>query len=84
MLAAVWEFVALDFLRDMDLNKTPELIALAGRGEDAATLSALSRDDLLLRWLNHQLVAGGYHGHLISNFGDLVRTKILKSFSFFL
>ena len=71
---------------DIDLVHHPGLVLLLRDGEEKEDLLKLSKEDILLRWINYQLGRSSYVGREINNFGTdisdcVAYTHLLKQIS---
>jgi plastin-1 len=59
VLGLIWQIVKIQILRRVDLKHSPELVKLLEEGEDLNNLLKLPPEQLLMRWFNYHLKAGG-------------------------
>ena len=55
MLGLIWQLIKMYLFKQISISAVPGLINLLMDGEDIADLMKLSPEQLLVRWVNHQL-----------------------------
>ena len=55
VLGLVWQLIKMYLFKQISISNVPGLINLLMEGEDIADLMKLSPEQLLVRWVNHQL-----------------------------
>ncbi len=65
---------------DIDLSHHPGLVLLLRDGETKEYLLKLSKEDLLLRWMNYHLAKSGYSGREIKNFSSDIKDSIAYTY----
>ena len=56
VLGLVWQLIKMYLFKQISITTVPGLINLILEGEDIEDLMKLSPEQLLVRWVNHQLV----------------------------
>jgi plastin-3 len=59
VLGLVWQLIKMYLFKQISITTVPGLINLILEGEDIEDLMKLSPEQLLVRWVNHQLVKAG-------------------------
>jgi hypothetical protein len=55
VLGLIWQLIKMYLFKQISISAVPGLINLLMGGEDIADLMKLSPEQLLVRWVNHQL-----------------------------
>ncbi|XP_023321342.1 plastin-2 [Eurytemora carolleeae] len=72
VLGLVWQVIKMFLFNQITISNVPGLVNLLREGEDISELMKLSPEQLLLRWVNHQLEKAGSQ-RTISNFGSDIK-----------
>jgi len=72
VMGLVWQVIKMFLFNKITISNVPGLVNLLRDGEDISELMKLSPEQLLLRWVNHQLEKAGSDRH-ISNFGSDIK-----------
>ena len=65
---------------DIDLAHHPGLVLLLKDGETTEDLLKLSKEELLLRWMNYHLARSDYNGPEIKNFSGDIKNSIAYTY----
>jgi hypothetical protein len=76
-LGLTWQLVRMSLVKDIQLNKCPELFRLLLDGEKLEDLLKLTPEQILLRWLNYHLKAAGNPRKATNFASDLSDSEIL-------
>lgn len=72
ILGLLWQIIQIGLFSEINLTHHPGLVLLLRDGETKEDLLKLTKEELLLRWVNYHLVRSGYSGREIKNFsGDI-------------
>ena len=55
MLGLVWQLIKMYLFKQITISQVPGLVNLLRDGETLADLMKMSPEEILLRWVNHQL-----------------------------
>ena len=55
MLGLVWQLIKMYLFKQITISQVPGLVNLLREGETLADLMKMSPEEILLRWVNHQL-----------------------------
>jgi len=72
VLGLIWQLIKMFLFKRINVAQVPGLIHLLKPGEDVNDLKKLSPEQLLVRWVNHQLEKAGC-SRMIRNFSDDIR-----------
>ncbi|KAK8959888.1 Fimbrin-like protein 2 [Platanthera guangdongensis] len=72
VLGLISQIIKIQLLADVNLKKTPQLVELVGDTSDVEELMSLPPEKILLRWMNFQLMKGGFK-RTITNFSSDVK-----------
>ena len=72
IISFIGEICKFLILRDINLQKHPEIINLLNKNENISELLKLSTEQILLKWFNYHLKKAG-HDKTISNFSDDIK-----------
>ena len=73
MLGLIWQLIKMYLFKQISISAVPGLINLLMDGEDIADLMKLSPEQLLVRWVNHQLQKVRLHYlHFIYHFHTFI------------
>jgi hypothetical protein len=56
ILGLLWQILKLQLLSDVSLESHPEVYLLKKEGESEENFYKLSKEEILLRWINHHLI----------------------------
>lgn len=76
ILGLLWQIIKIGLFSDIDLAHHPGLVLLLRDGETKEDLLKLSKEDLLLRWMNYHLAKSDYAGKEIKNFGADIKDSV--------
>jgi hypothetical protein len=62
------------------LTVHPGLVSLLREGETKEDLLKLTKEELLLRWVNYHLSRSGYTGNEIRNFGGDIKDSVAYTY----
>ena len=68
MLGLIWQLIKMYLFKQITISQVPGLVNLLRDGETLADLMKMSPEEILLRWVNHQLekVSQGFIINFIS------------------
>jgi len=72
VLGLVWQLIKMYLFKQITISNVPGLVNLLQAGEELADLMKLSPEQILLRWVNHQLEKAG-SARRIKNFHDDIK-----------
>jgi plastin-3 len=72
VMGLVWQVIKMFLFNQITISNVPGLVNLLREGEDISELMKLSPEQLLPRWVNHQLEKAGSQRH-ISNFSSDIK-----------
>ena len=74
VLGLVWQLIKMYLFKQITISQVPGLVNLLREGETLADLMKMSPEEILLRWVNHQLekVSQGF----IINFISLAKSLL--------
>jgi len=72
VLGLVWQLIKMFLFKSISISQVPGLVNLLREGEEIGELMKLSPEQLLLRWVNHQLEKAGC-SRLIKNFSEDIK-----------
>jgi len=72
VLGLVWQLIKMYLFKQISISNVPGLINLLMEGEDISELMKLSPEQLLIRWVNHQLDKAG-STRTIKNFNEDIK-----------
>jgi len=78
VLGLMWQLIKMYLFKQISISNVPGLINLLMEGEDIADLMKLSPEQLLLRWVNHQLEKAG-STRTIKNFNEDIKDSDIYS-----
>lgn len=86
ILGLLWQIIQIGLFSEINLAHHPGLVLLLNDGESKEDLLKLTKEELLLRWMNYHLAKTGYSGKEVKNFsGDIkdseAYTYLLKNIS---
>ena len=55
VMGLMWQIIKMFLFNQISVSRVPGLVSMLRDGEDVAELMKLSPEQLLLRWVNHQL-----------------------------
>ena len=55
MLGLIWQLIKMYLFKQITISQVPGLVNLLRDGETLADLMKMSPEEILLRWVNHQL-----------------------------
>ena len=55
VLGLVWQLIKMYLFKQITISQVPGLVNLLREGETLADLMKMSPEEILLRWVNHQL-----------------------------
>merc|ERR1712154_84089 len=78
VLGLVWQLIKMFLFKSISISEVPGLVNLLRDGEEIGELMVLSPEQLLLRWVNHQLEKAGC-SRLIKNFSEDIKDSEIYS-----
>jgi len=72
VLGLIWQLIKMYLFKQISISNVPGLVNLLREGEELADLMKLSPEQILLRWVNHQLEKAG-SSRRIKNFHDDIK-----------
>jgi len=79
VLGLVWQIIKVFLFRRVTLKDHPALVVLLKEGEELADLLKLSKEQILMRWVNYHLAAAGC-SRTLSNFGADIKDSEIYTY----
>ncbi|VDM96583.1 unnamed protein product [Thelazia callipaeda] len=76
VLGLLWQIIRIGLFNQIDLRHVPGLFRLLQEGETLDDLRKLSPEQILIRWVNHQLAKAGVSRRLINFTTDVTDSEI--------
>lgn len=76
ILGLLWQIIQIGLFSEINLTHHPGLVLLLKDGENKEDLLKLTKEELLLRWLNYHLARSGYSGREVKNFSGDIKDSI--------
>jgi len=76
ILGLLWQIIQIGLFSEINLAHHPGLVLLLRDGETKEDLLKLTKEELLLRWMNYHLTRSDYQGKEIKNFSSDIKDSI--------
>lgn len=76
IMGLLWQIIQIGLFAEINLTVHPGLVALLKDGETTEDLLKLTKEALLLRWMNYHLSRSGYTGKEVQNFSGDIKDSI--------
>ncbi|CEF64966.1 Fimbrin [Strongyloides ratti] len=76
VLGLLWQIIRIGLFNQIDLVHVPGLFRLLNEGENTDDLRKLSKEDILMRWVNYHLKKAGCNRQLKNFTSDVVDSEI--------
>lgn len=76
ILGLLWQIIQIGLFSEINLAHHPGLVLLLRDGETKEDLLKLTKEELLLRWMNYHLDRSDYKGKEIKNFSSDIKDSI--------
>ncbi len=80
ILGLLWQIIQIGLFSEINLAHHPGLILLLRDGETKEDLLKLTKEELLLRWVNYHLAKSAYQGREIKNFSNDIKDSIAYTY----
>ena len=77
ILGLLWQIIQIGLFSEINLAHHPGLVLLLRDGETKEDLLKLTKEELLLRWMNYHLEKSAYPGKEVKNFRYLFSKHVL-------
>lgn len=75
-----WIILQIGLFSEINLTHHPGLVLLLRDGESKEDLLKLTKEELLLRWMNYHLARSGYTGREVKNFSGDIKDSIAYTY----
>lgn len=76
ILGLLWQIIQIGLFSEINLAHHPGLVFLLKEGETKEDLLKLTKEELLLRWMNYHLAKSGYPGKEVKNFTNDIKDSV--------
>ena len=76
VLGLLWQLIKMYLFKQISVNLVPGLVNLLFPGEDPSILQRLTPEELLMRWVNHQLEKAGSDRRM-TNFNKDIKDSVI-------
>lgn len=76
ILGLLWQIIQIGLFSEINLAHHPGLVLLLKDGETKEDLLKLTKEELLLRWVNYHLARSAYSGREVKNFSGDIKDSI--------
>ena len=76
ILGLLWQIIQIGLFAEINLAHHPGLVLLLRDGETKEDLLKLTKEELLLRWINYHLAKSAYQGKEVKNFSGDIKDSI--------
>ena len=76
VLGLLWQLIKMYLFKQISVNLVPGLVNLLFEGEDPSILQRLTPEELLMRWVNHQLEKAGSDRRM-TNFNNDIKDSVI-------
>lgn len=76
ILGLLWQIIQIGLFSEINLAHHPGLVLLLRDGETKEDLLKLTKEELLLRWMNYHLERSAYSGKEVKNFSADIKDSI--------
>lgn len=80
ILGLLWQIIQIGLFSEINLTHHPGLVLLLRDGESKEDLLKLTKEELLLRWMNYHLARSGYTGREVKNFSGDIKDSIAYTY----
>lgn len=80
ILGLLWQIIQIGLFSEINLAHHPGLVLLLRDGESKEDLLKLTKEDLLLRWMNYHLEKSAYPGREVKNFSADIKDSIAYTY----
>jgi plastin-3 len=80
ILGLLWQIIQIGLFAEIDLIHHPGLALLLGEDESREDLLKLTKEELILRWMNYHLAKSDYSGGKIRNFGNDIKDSVAYTY----
>jgi len=76
ILGLLWQIIQIGLFSEINLAHHPGLLLLLRDGETREDLLRLTKEELLLRWVNYHLARSAYKGPEVRNFSADIKDSV--------
>jgi plastin-3 len=80
ILGLLWQIIKIGLFSEINLTHHPGLVFLLKDGETKEDLLKLTKEELLLRWMNYHLAKSGYTGKEVKNFSSDIKDSVAYTY----